>query len=94
MKMPWRQYYSFKSGPVVITFALFLQSNFIESISKIGFWFKIPSSLELPSSLKLRRTSRRDTRGGAEFKTGGILWYVEDFKLGTNKRLGQKTFLR
>jgi hypothetical protein len=24
-------------------------------------------------------------RGGAEFQTGGILLYVEDLKLGTNK---------
>jgi hypothetical protein len=29
-------------------------------------------------------------RGGAEFKTGGILLYVEDFKLGTNKDIGPK----
>jgi hypothetical protein len=27
---------------------------------------------------------RRDTRGGAEFKTGGILLYVEDFKRDSN----------
>ena len=27
MKMPWRQSYSFKSGPVFIAFALFLQSD-------------------------------------------------------------------
>jgi hypothetical protein len=42
-----------------------LQMN-LESISKIGFWFKIPS---------------------AEFKTGGILLYVEDFKGGINKEI-------
>jgi hypothetical protein len=29
-------------------------------------------------------------RGGAEFKTGGILLYVEDFKEGTNKDIGPK----
>jgi len=29
-------------------------------------------------------------RGGAEFKTGGILLYVEDFKRGTNKDIGPK----
>jgi hypothetical protein len=29
-------------------------------------------------------------RGGAEFKTGGILLYVEDFKRGTNKEVGPK----
>jgi hypothetical protein len=29
-------------------------------------------------------------RGGAEFKTGGILLYVEDFKHGTNKDIGPK----
>jgi hypothetical protein len=29
-------------------------------------------------------------RGGAEFKTGGILLYVEDFKGGTNKDIGPK----
>ena len=29
-------------------------------------------------------------RGGAEFKTGGILLYVEDFKQGTNKEVGPK----
>jgi hypothetical protein len=29
-------------------------------------------------------------RGGAEFKTGGILLYVEDFKRGTNKEIGAK----
>jgi hypothetical protein len=28
--------------------------------------------------------------GGAEFKTGGILLYVEDFKRGTNKDIGPK----
>jgi len=29
-------------------------------------------------------------RGGAEFKTGGILLYVEDFKRGTNKDIELK----
>jgi len=29
-------------------------------------------------------------RGGAEFKTGGILLYVEDLKPGTNKDIGPK----
>jgi hypothetical protein len=29
-------------------------------------------------------------RGGAEFQTGGILLYVEDLKLGTNKDIGTK----
>ena len=29
-------------------------------------------------------------RGGAEFKTGGILLYVEDFKRGSNKDIGPK----
>jgi hypothetical protein len=29
-------------------------------------------------------------RGGAEFKTAGILLYVEDFKRGTNKDIGPK----
>jgi hypothetical protein len=29
-------------------------------------------------------------RGGAEFKTGGILLYVEDFKRGANKDIGPK----
>ena len=29
-------------------------------------------------------------RGGAEFKTGGILMYVENFKRGTNKDIGPK----
>jgi hypothetical protein len=29
-------------------------------------------------------------RGGAEFQTGGILLYVEDLKLGTNKDIGPK----
>jgi hypothetical protein len=33
--MPWRLYCSFKSGPEIIVFALFLQSDFIESFSKI-----------------------------------------------------------
>jgi hypothetical protein len=33
---------------------------------------------------------RRDTRGGAEFQTGGILLYVEDLKQGTNKDIGPK----
>ena len=28
--------------------------------------------------------------GGAEFQTGGILLYVEDLKLGTNKDIGPK----
>ena len=28
--------------------------------------------------------------GGAEFKTGGILLYVEDFKRGSNKDIGPK----
>jgi hypothetical protein len=29
-------------------------------------------------------------RGGAEFKTGGIQLYVEDFKRGSNKDIGPK----
>ena len=29
-------------------------------------------------------------RGGAKFQTGGILLYVEDLKLGTNKDIGPK----
>jgi hypothetical protein len=29
-------------------------------------------------------------RGGAEFKTAGILLYVEDLKRGTNKDIGPK----
>jgi hypothetical protein len=29
-------------------------------------------------------------RGGAEFKTEGILLYVEDLKRGTNKDIGPK----
>jgi hypothetical protein len=29
-------------------------------------------------------------RDGAEFKTGGILLYVEDFKRGSNKEIGPK----
>jgi hypothetical protein len=29
-------------------------------------------------------------RGGAEFKTAGILLYVEDFKRGSNKDIGPK----
>jgi hypothetical protein len=29
-------------------------------------------------------------RGGVEFKTGGILLYVEDFKRGSNKGIGPK----
>ena len=29
-------------------------------------------------------------RGGGEFKTGGILLYVEDFKRGTNKDIEPK----
>jgi hypothetical protein len=29
-------------------------------------------------------------RGGAEFKTGGILLYVEDLKRGINKDIGPK----
>ena len=29
-------------------------------------------------------------RSGAEFKTGGILLYVEDFKRGSNKDIGLK----
>jgi hypothetical protein len=29
-------------------------------------------------------------RGGAEFKTAGILLYVEDLKRGTNKEVGPK----
>jgi hypothetical protein len=33
---------------------------------------------------------RRDTHGGAEFQTGGILLYVEDLKRGTNKDIGPK----
>jgi len=33
---------------------------------------------------------RRDTRGGAELKTAGILLYVEDLKRGTNKDIGPK----
>jgi hypothetical protein len=31
-------------------------------------------------------------RGGAEFKTAGILTYFEDFKPGTNKEIGLKDF--
>jgi len=31
-------------------------------------------------------------RGGAEFKTAGILTYFEDFKRGTNKEVGPKDF--
>jgi hypothetical protein len=31
-------------------------------------------------------------RGGAEFKTAGILMYFEDFKRGTNKEIGPKDF--
>jgi len=31
-------------------------------------------------------------RGGAKFKTAGILEYVEDFKRGTNKEIGPKDF--
>jgi hypothetical protein len=29
-------------------------------------------------------------RGGAEFKTAGLLKYFEDFKRGTNKEIGPK----
>jgi hypothetical protein len=29
-------------------------------------------------------------RGGAEFKTAGILLYVEDLKRGSNKEVGPK----
>jgi len=31
-------------------------------------------------------------RGGAGFKTGGILEYFEDLKQGTNKEFGPKDF--
>jgi hypothetical protein len=31
-------------------------------------------------------------RGGAEFKTAGILTYFEDCKRGTNKEIGLKDF--
>jgi len=31
-------------------------------------------------------------RGGAEFKTAGILKYFEDFKRGSNKEIGPKDF--
>jgi hypothetical protein len=45
--MPWRLYYSFKSGLVIIAFARLLQSDLIESFSKIGFWFKIAAGPSL-----------------------------------------------
>jgi hypothetical protein len=32
-------------------------------------------------------------RGGAEFRTGGILQYFEDLKQGTNKEIGPKDIL-
>jgi hypothetical protein len=31
-------------------------------------------------------------RGGAEFKTAGIFKYFEDFKRGSNKKIGPKDF--
>jgi len=31
-------------------------------------------------------------RGGFEFQTGGILRYVEDLELGSNKEFGPKDF--
>jgi hypothetical protein len=97
MKMPWRQYYSFKSGPVVITFALFLQSVFIEPISKIGFWFKIPSS---PKGLAGTRAAGPSLKPEAYccmsriLNSGPIkrfirLWRVgpkDIFEMGSNKK--------
>jgi hypothetical protein len=54
---------------VIIAFALFLQSDLIELISKIGFWFKIPSS---PKGLAGTRTA------GPSFKPQVRLRRIED----------------
>jgi hypothetical protein len=50
---------------------------------------------EIPIWSKVIRTHLKNRilvqdRGGAEFKTGDILLYVEDFKRGTNKDIGPK----
>jgi len=43
-----------------------------------------------PTRIRLKNRILGQDRGGAEFKTGGILMYVEDFKRGSNKDIGPK----
>jgi len=47
------------------------------------------------SSLGTRHLKKRiliQNRGGFKFQTGGILTYVEDLELGSNKEFGPKDF--
>jgi hypothetical protein len=53
------------------------------------FVLRISSRCRLTGTHLKNRILVQD-RGGAEFKTGGILLYVEDFKRGTNKDIGPK----
>jgi hypothetical protein len=75
----------------------------LEAISKIGFWFKFPSS---PKGYAGQARRGRVFPAARDFppdfiflrvKTGGILAYFEDLKRGTNpaeKGGRPKTFLR
>jgi hypothetical protein len=59
----------------------FLTIKKLEAISKIGFWFKIPSS---PKGFAETRAA------GPSFKPQVRLRRIEDLKRGTNKDIGPK----
>jgi len=52
-----------------------------------------PADYQIPNTgSHLKKRILVQVRGGAEFKTAGILKYFEDFKRGTNKEIGPKDF--
>ena len=57
-----------------------------------GFTFELGNMLWIAVLNRTRLKNRIlvQDRGGVEFQTGGILLYVEDLKLGTNKEVGPK----
>ena len=57
-----------------------------------GFTFELGNMLWIAVLNRTRLKNRIlvQDRGGVEFQTGGILLYVEDLKLGTNKDIGPK----
>jgi len=63
----------------------------------IGFDRFLPENgqrqiIKILSRSHLKKRILVQVRGGAEFKTAGILKYFEDFKRGTNKEIGPKDF--
>jgi hypothetical protein len=63
-----------------------LQSDKLEAISKIGFWFKIAAELIFPALLDFPPDSIIFVGRRPEVR----LRRIEDLKIGTNKDIGPK----